>query len=275
MILHVQNAATGLNLAPIFTAVVLLVGCACDQSMNPELPITTVQAGEMLREMGREQRPLDRPVVVATGLYDPGFVSSHIRSVIKRATGDDRVIGVSFFWCFDFESARKRLVEHVERAWPSDNANETVEVDVIGYSMGGLVARAAAARGDEQRLRIRRLFTIATPHRGADMAPLAFFDRRAIDMRIGSKFLSGLDAELEHVEYEIHAYGRTRDRIVGLQNSAPTGRPLWWVPNRVCQPSHMLAGHDSRILADIARRLRGEEAVAGKGTVARRHEGAK
>ena len=51
------------------------------------------------------------------------------------------------------------------------------EVVLIGHSMGGLVIRAACHVGDEGRDRwvdlVKRIFYIATPHDGADLARLA------------------------------------------------------------------------------------------------------
>jgi hypothetical protein len=126
--------------------------------------------------------------------------------------------------------------------------------------MGGIVSRhAARPREDGRRLRVRRLFTIASPHRGARMATLPTLDRRQIDMRPGSPFLAELDGALEQADYELVTYARLGDAVVGAANSAPHGRDPWWVD---CPPlgfAHLGAGHDHRILADIARRLRGEE----------------
>jgi pimeloyl-ACP methyl ester carboxylesterase len=229
--------------------------------MSAASAMSVVEAKRTLRAMQREPRPLARPLVIATGLYDPGFVSAHIRRVMRRVAGDERMVAVSFFWCMSFERCRARLIEAVERAFPNADPHETVEVDAIGFSMGGLVARCAAVAGSDanrKRLRIRRLFTISTPHRGARMAPVAFFDRRAGDMRAESRFLAELDAAMERQPMELHCYGLERDLIVGVENCAPAGHPLTRLSRRGISPSHLLAGHDPRILADIAGHLRGE-----------------
>jgi pimeloyl-ACP methyl ester carboxylesterase len=137
-------------------------------------------------------------------------------------------------------------------------AQQTAEVDVVGVSLGGLVARyAAAPREDGPRLRVANLYSISSPHRGARMASVPSWEPRVKDMRTGSDFLSKLDAC--GCGAQIVPYVRLDDSIVGVENSAPTGMTPWWVATPPMQASHLLAHTDPRILADIARRLRGEE----------------
>src|SRR5262249_26534116 len=97
----------------------------------------------------------------------------------------------------------------------------------------------------------------STPHRGAKLAPaVAAIDRRIECMQPGSPFLAALD--VEEPAYQIIPYVRLDDGVVGEENSAPPGRNAWWVPNIPLDSAHMSAKGDSRILVDIARRLRGE-----------------
>jgi hypothetical protein len=52
---------------------------------------------------------------------------------------------------------------------------------------------------------------------------------------------------------------RRYDGWVGESNAAPPGWPAaWWVPNQPFQDAHIGCCTDPRIVADIARRLRGE-----------------
>ena len=68
-------------------------------------------------------------------------------------------------------------------------------VDLVGYSAGGLVARAAATSTDGQPL-VRRVVTVGTPHAGTDLATLgAAFNAcptACRQMEPGSAFLKGL-----------------------------------------------------------------------------------
>ena len=71
------------------------------------------------------------------------------------------------------------------------NPPSTPAVDVIGTSMGGLVARYAALDIEgKPRLNVSKLFTIATPHLGADLAELPSFNQLHLDMRKGAVFIA-------------------------------------------------------------------------------------
>lgn len=231
-----------------------------DLTMNPAFPVSFDQARQYLDEMRQNPKPLQRPVVVAAGFLDPGVISRDVARRLGQVTSEDaQITSISFFWAFSFDACRDRLIEHVQRKYPSDDPNLTTEVDIIGFSMGGLVARhAATPREDGPQLNMKRLFTIGTPHRGARMAPLAPFDPRVRDMKAESAFIARLDEDLAHGRYEVFPYVRTRDAVVGEWNAAPPGRDPWWVPNKPWSLSHNMAGADERIIADIARRLRGE-----------------
>ena len=88
------------------------------------------------------------------------------------------------------------------------------------------------------------------------------WDKRKIDMRPGSDFLAALDADRAPGDYELLAYTRLGDLIVGAENAAPPGEEAWWVANPPLSFAHLGAANDPRILADIARRLRGEEPIS-------------
>lgn len=228
--------------------------------MTPMHHISLDDARVSLARMHAEPKTPPRPVFVAAGYLDPGFISGDIVKRLRLVTDEHApIFSVSFFTCANFDSCRDRLIEAIEREFPSDDPDSTIEVDIVGFSMGGLVARhAAMPRESGKRVNVVRLFTIGTPHRGANLASLAFFDRRAIDMRSGSDFLAQLDADLETARYELIPYVRTHDAVVGEANAAPHGREPILVANKAFSLSHTMAGADERIIADIARRLRGE-----------------
>lgn len=245
----------------IIAMALFLVGCSADRPLNPSFPLTLADAKIALGEMTADPKPLERPLVVLGGIFDPGIASSSVAGTLRRMIStDDVVISASFFWQFTFDECRDRVIERIEEAFPSDDPKQTIEVDVVAISMGGLVARHAARPRDDggRRLQIRRLFTLSTPHRGANLASLPTFDRRAIDMRSGSAFLEELEQVHFESDYEIYPYSRLGDSIVGVENTAPTGQFPWWVPNIPGSFSHLLVMDDPRLLADIARRLRGE-----------------
>ena len=59
-------------------------------------------------------------------------------------------------------------------------------------------------------------------------------------------------------EYELVCYTRLDDITVGEEFAVPEGADLWWLPTPSGEWAHMHAFEDERIMADLARRLRGE-----------------
>jgi hypothetical protein len=96
--------------------------------------------------MQADPRPLSRPVIVLGGIYDPGFVAEHVAHELREiAAPDSRIISLTFFEIHTFDHCAQKLVDAVDHEFPTDDPQQTVEVDVVGFSMGGLVARWAAA----------------------------------------------------------------------------------------------------------------------------------
>jgi pimeloyl-ACP methyl ester carboxylesterase len=246
----------------------ILGGCVGTGGVvNPSFPVTEAEAQADERRMRADPGVLERPVVVIGSFRGPDPIVESMTIRLARMTTGRRsdFLRIPTWFEGDLEDLALRTVEMVESAFPSGNADATVEVDVVGLSMGGLVARYAADRLEGRRLKIRRLITIATPHRGAVMAPRSPLveDRAVQDMYPRSLFLTKLD-EAYDGSYEIIPYTRLGDGIVGTINTAPPGRwPIW--TDRQGVTSHLTVNEDRRILADIARRLRGEEARGVEG----------
>jgi pimeloyl-ACP methyl ester carboxylesterase len=175
-------------------------------------------------------------------------------TIIKAASG---LIG-------SMDEARDAMIRRVDEALPPspDTPGCTAEVDVVGVSMGGLVAAYAAMPRDDggRRLKIARLFTICSPLRGARAADVPTLEDRVVDMRPGSVFLTKVNNA--HRDYQLYAYCRLGDRIVGEENASPTGVTPWWVATPPMRMAHLGSVSDWRIVADVSRRLRGEPAYA-------------
>jgi pimeloyl-ACP methyl ester carboxylesterase len=237
----------------------LSAGCAAP-AQNPSFPLSLADAQADLRRMRGDPRPPQRPIVILGGFGDPGAGGAYVGGELRRELSDPRILATSFIFCRSFDDCRRKVIDAIDKKWPSDDPNETVEVDVIGLSMGGLVGRYCAVGGDgSRRLRVHRMFTVSSPHRGATRAQqLPRILQMQIDMRPGSDFLRRLEASEDEEAYEIVPYVRLDDEIVGEQYASPPGRLVWWVSKLPMQPSHIGAATDPRILADIIRRLRGE-----------------
>jgi hypothetical protein len=246
----------------IFFAAFSIIGCAAPQPTNPSFPLGVDQAERALDYMSAHPRPLDRPLLVVGGFWDFNVSPPLYKWHFHRISGDDRIVPVSIAFCGSFVECRAALIDAVDRAFPTDDPQFTTEVDVVGASLGGLAARFAAAPSPDpahpRRLKIARLFSIASPQSGATMAADFGFTQFHRDMRPGSAFLQSLAREDAEATYELFPYVRLGDGIVGQQNAAPPNQAPLWLPTPPLQSAHAGAMTDPRILADIARHLRGE-----------------
>jgi hypothetical protein len=212
--------------------------------------------------MRRTPTPLPRPVLVLDGWHSPGLPALSLTARLAAATSGRRsdYMVVSYPLAFSVEAAAGWARDRLRRrGWLGR------ELDVVGVSMGGIVARTLAGGvlgpGVPGPLRIARLFTLVSPHRGAKLADVGRLDRASAQLRAGSELLERLDAALPSAGFQLTCYAMLRDWLVGATRTAPAGwSPIWIDP--VAAParalSHFASVHDARILADLAARLRGE-----------------
>lgn len=242
----------------------LLAGCFSGGRENPSFPLTWKRGEAELQEMAASPRSLSRPVVVVGGYMDRH--APDVQALIVETTGDGRVIAVTLGAPDSLEECRAAIIGAVEKAYPCQDGLWTAEVDVVGVSLGGLAARYSAVPGEDggKRLRIARLFTVASPHCGAVLAKNYIGDGSWLwrDLRPGSKALETLAASDVASGYEMYPYARLHDRIVGVANTAPPGQTPIWMPAKAFQDGHSDIWRDPRVLADICRRLRGETPYA-------------
>lgn len=209
--------------------------------------------------MAKDPVTLERPLVVLAGIGDLSISSGTlIRAIAPCVRGT--ILDVHFVDEATFQGARQKLLREVAMQLGGD-LDHLPEVDVLAFSMGGLVARDAAIEDESgRRLRIRRLFTVATPHEGARLAGAPLGVPQGEDMAPTSDFIDRLRQARR--DYELVCYARLDDNTVGEEFAAPDGEPLWWVPTPAGEWAHMAAFSDPRIIADITRRLRGERPIA-------------
>ncbi len=242
---------------------------------NPSFSIDTATLNAELRRMRDEPVALERPVVVVSGWRAPAtaprLTSSRLAGLTSHRKSD--FIPVALMTAPSLVGAANALIDAVANATGADHAS-LPEVDVVAVSMGGLASRLAAAPRDSlgacgeglrpQPLRIARLFTLATPHRGASLAEIVAIDTCAKEMRPGNPVFRAMDESLAAHPIEIVPYTRLRDGMVGAQNTAPPGEnPIWIDAPPVL--AHLAITTDKRIMLDIALRLRGETPIASQG----------
>lgn len=249
-----------------FVVSVALAGCFTIHVDNPAFPATSAEIEAELDRMRAEPVGIQRPVLVLGGYRSPMPVAKSLAGRLCELTGAsrDEVVDLSYIFSDTVEGPARRAVALVEERFPSDDPEWTIEVDVVAISMGGLVARLAAAepelRGEPggKRLRIRTIYSLASPHRGAILADWIRLDSACRSMQPGSAVLASLDEAFAGRDYEVVPYAVLRDTWVGARHASPVGMEPIWVPGRVML-SHHLVSFNKRIQADVARRLRGEE----------------
>ncbi|MEU1124374.1 alpha/beta fold hydrolase [Streptomyces sp. NPDC005899] len=134
-----------------------------------------------------DERP---PVVLLHGFIDNRSVFVLLRRFLSRH-GWHHVESLNYspLTC-DVRTAAELLSRHVEEICDRTGRHE---VDIVGHSLGGLIARYYVQRLGGDR-RVRTLVTLGTPHGGTAVAPLAAAHPIVRQMRTGS----GLIQELRH-----------------------------------------------------------------------------
>ncbi len=246
----------------LLISVVLACGCmvdlGCSAAVNPSFDLSHRQALLALEDLERSGKVATRPLVLVSGYGDIfGLKMCQARDWLSAVYQPDQLLIVAHPLFSSFDVERDQLIARIDEAFgPGSDSVQTVEVDIIGFSMGGLISRYAALPVDaRRRVNVKRLFTISTPHRGAAWANRWFPDALVRDMHRESAFMASLNTPTYSVDYELTCYVRTGDLIVGAANASPGGAELWWLPNAPFTNSHSDAAKDPRIIADIARRL--------------------
>jgi pimeloyl-ACP methyl ester carboxylesterase len=229
---------------------------------NPSFPITAVEARERMRDLQAQPKPLQRPLVILGGFLDPGFGPDRWKAVIDRSV-DGTIITITFSDLYSFQSFRERVVKTLDEQVGDVDPDQTVEVDVIGQSMGGLTALYSSLDDPKlgKRLRIKRLFTISSPLTGSKLAMLTPFNVFAYqaDMRPESLLLRRITAA--KYDFPIYSYTRLDDTTVGEMFASLPGIGVWWLDNPPGERAHIGIFRDPRVLLDIILRLRGETPI--------------
>lgn len=236
----------------------------CARQINPSFSISENQAREAIREMRKSPRRLERPLVILGGFADVGVASYLFKDKIVDMFDQPDILLVRFADCTSFEECRQRVIQRVDEQFGKTDNDKTIEVDVVGQSMGGLIAILSSADfGDGQRrLNAKRIFALSSPLSGAKLAenaPMVMTDMHR-DMLPNSQLYQRLSTA--RIDAQLYCYTRLDDPIVGEYFSVLKGRQVWWVDNPLLGLSHLQGITDDRIVADVTRRLRGESAYA-------------
>ncbi|WP_236240363.1 triacylglycerol lipase [Streptomyces sp. CC228A] len=159
------------------------------QCGDPQARVATAHSGGPGGRQAREPRVpqwAPPPVVLLHGLVD----NRSVFVLLRRALGRGRhveALNYSLLTC-DLRTAARQLARHVEDVCARTGHRQ---VDLVGHSLGGLVARYYVQRlgGDE---RVRTVVTLGTPHSGTAAVPLAGLHPLVRQMRPGSPVLREL-----------------------------------------------------------------------------------
>jgi pimeloyl-ACP methyl ester carboxylesterase len=146
----------------------------------PELP-----SPQDATQLPTEAKP---PVVLLHGFIDNRSVFVLLRrSLAQHGRRQVESLNYSPLTC-DIRTAAELLGRHIEEICERTGSRE---VDIVGHSLGGLIARYYVQRlgGD---LRVRTLVTLGTPHSGTAVVPLANAHPIVRQMRPGSAVIEEL-----------------------------------------------------------------------------------
>ncbi|CAL9300525.1 alpha/beta fold hydrolase [Streptomyces olindensis] len=148
-------------------------------------PAPPLPAGDGTAQLPTQAKP---PVVLLHGFIDNRSVFVLLRrSLAQHGRQQIESLNYSPLTC-DIRAAAELLGRHIEEICERTGARQ---VDVVGHSLGGLIARYYVQRlgGDT---RVRTLVTLGTPHSGTRVAPLADAHPIVRQMRPGSPVLEEL-----------------------------------------------------------------------------------
>lgn len=176
--------ATALEIA-ILAGHLLLYPSGIAQERRSPLPQLPAPGEDGTAQLPTEAKP---PVVLLHGFIDNRSVFVLLRrSLAQHGRQQIESLNYSPLTC-DIRVAAELLGRHIEGICERTGSRQ---VDVVGHSLGGLIARYYVQRlgGDA---RVRTLVTLGTPHSGTRVVPLANAHPIVRQMRPGSELLEEL-----------------------------------------------------------------------------------
>ncbi|MCX4764453.1 alpha/beta fold hydrolase [Streptomyces sp. NBC_01275] len=161
------------------------------------------------------------PVVLLHGFIDNRSVFVLLRRNLAQH-GRHRVESLNYspLTC-DLRIAAELLGRHIEEICERTGSRQ---VDVVGHSLGGLIARYYVQRlgGD---VRVRTLVTLGTPHSGTRVAPLANAHPIVRQMRPGSKVIEELSRPAPGCRTRFVSFWSDMDHLMDPLETARVDHP--------------------------------------------------
>ncbi|MFF9275194.1 esterase/lipase family protein [Streptomyces griseosporeus] len=200
------------------------------------------------------------PVVLLHGFIDNRSVFVLLRRSLAQH-GRQRIESLNYspLTC-DIRAAADLLGRHIEEICERTGSER---VDVVGHSLGGLIARYYVQRlGGDQR--VRTLVTLGTPHSGTRVAPLADAHPIVRQMRPGSPVIEELTRPAPGCRTRFVSFWSDLDHIMDPLETACIDHPDLTVENvRVTGVGHLALPVHPAVAAGIRQALDAELPEAG------------
>jgi hypothetical protein len=200
------------------------------------------------------------PVLLVHGFVDNRSVFALLRRSLRRH-GWKHVMALNYspLTC-DIRTAADLLGRHVERICEQTGHDQ---VDIVGHSLGGLVARYYAQRLGGDR-RVRTLVTLGTPHSGTRAAPLLNPHPIVRQMRPNSDLIAELAEPAGGCRTRFVAFWSDWDETMAPAEAAQVEHPDLIARNvHIAGIGHLTMPVHGEIAAGIRQALIGEERAAG------------
>ncbi|MFH8488113.1 lipase family alpha/beta hydrolase [Streptomyces longisporoflavus] len=196
-----------------------------------------------------ESRP---PVVLLHGFIDNRSVFVLLRRSLAQHGGQHvESLNYSPLTC-DIRTAAELLGRHIEEICERTGHHQ---VDIVGHSLGGLIARYYAQRlgGDA---RVRTLVTLGTPHGGTRVVPLADAHPIVRQMRPGSDVIEELREPAPDCRTRFVSFWSDLDQLMAPLETACVDHPDLIAQNvRVSGIGHLALPVHPAVAAGIRRAL--------------------
>ncbi len=209
------------------------------------------EARRLLRAWAGDPRPLPRPVVIVTGWLIPAWWVNSVHRWLERCSTNGHVVVMRVPCAVELPLPlmAERLIERAGGG----------PVDVVGISLGGVLAREAARTNRSRRLDVRRMFTIASPHRGARLVARFVPHHQARAVAPGSRYLDELNADASSQSFPITTFRLRGDHLINRASAHAVGTMhADWEPLTRLLPAHSIVAHDPRVLAMIVGAILGQ-----------------
>lgn len=251
--------ATALELIVLAGHVLLYPAGITSERRDPSHPSepSPEPAGTPVLPVETPDRP---PVVLLHGFIDNRSVFVLLRrSLARHGWQHLESLNYSPLTC-DIRTAAELLGRHIEEICARTGHHE---VDIVGHSLGGLIARYYVQRLGGDR-RVRTLVTLGTPHGGTAVAPMASAHPIVRQMRSGSAPIEELRRPAPGCRTRFVSFWSELDQVIIPAEAACIDHPDLDAQNvRVSGIGHLALPVHPAVAAGIREALESPGAASG------------